>query len=408
MYGTQPVDKSKPKLSESPPKHYLKKDDVHRMEDIKQKLGQSEEMLQIRNKYKGKNPSVQFLAKVPMYQRKNYLNSKGNIEFMKELESRREEIKDRAKPIDYDELKEHEKRVDLDHSERKMNRSAFTNRDAVNMDDSLAAIEEGTARKLIQDNRSEFLRRREVAKTITGLDKRVPAHLVHYKLELNAWAREHQRAKDLKAIRNEKGNKYGKDLKDKVLARREREKSAKGNEVKKSVTVRIENVSDLDKLSKSIGPGPVKMERSGSLGALVSPKAQRSHVAEVGNQYFSQTNRKYNSQNALKNLLGDKGLKQQTSPAHDFKISLLVEKRAQRAEQLALLYNNSPRSPNFTKDIEDISADQWTKAIETKISVLDKLESQMKSKGKQEPVKLPKVNPSSPKPTSKPGDSKPS
>lgn len=402
MYGKQHTSPAKqPKLSESPPKNYLKKDDISNLEDIKKKLGQSDEMMQIRNKYKGKNPSVQFLAKVPMYQRNGYLKSKSTVEFLKDLEEKRKELKDRAKPLDYDELKEHERRVDVQKTERKLNVSAFTNRDTVNLEDSLAAVEEGTMKKIKRDHRNEFLRRREIAKTITGLDKKVPTHLVHYKLEINSWAREHQRAKDLNALRKEKGNQYGKELKEKVLAKRKG--SAQSAKDKIHVTFKIENVSDLNKLNKSSGPNPPKSPRAGSLGNSSTPYVDREFVNEVGNQYFSDTNKKYNSQNALKHILGDKSLKKRENVGNALKFSSLFGQRAEKAERLANLYQSSPQNLKFVNNSADFAADQWTKAIETKINALDFLESQMKSKGpvtspkKVDPVKLPPVTPSDPK-----------
>ena len=384
--------KPKPQLSESPPKNYLKKSDIPHMEEIKMRLGKSEEMLEIRQKYKGKNPSVQFLSKVPMYQRQGYMTSKGTRDLIKDLEEKRKELKEKAKPLNYEELKEHQLRVDRLKSERVSNHSAFVSQPALSLDDSLIAVEEGSAMKIAKDARKEFLRRREMAKQVTGLDKKVPSHLLHYKFQLNPWAQTQKRAKEILALRKEKGEEYCKKFKEKIEARRK--SSGVIDKNKSQVTLKIDTVGDLDKLNKSTGT----RARATTSESARTPFAERELVSHRGNQYFSDTNKKYNSQNALKHLLGTKRtLSNRDGVGKAMQVSSLLEHRAERANQIAELYNKSQARVKFAIDNADLAADQWTKAIETKINALDFIESQMKGKGQKkdkdkiEPVKLPPI-----------------
>jgi hypothetical protein len=376
------------------PKNYLKKQDIPKLEEIKKRLGKSEEMMEIRKKYKGRDITAEYLQKVPMYQRQSHLQSQRTVMLLKEIEEKKKEVRDRAKPIDYNELKEHQERVDRFKAERSLNRSVFTSQPDLNLDESLAAIKEGSARRVSLEQRNDFLRRREKAKAIDGKSLKIPSELKDYKMAINEWAKQHQRAKDLKALAKEKGHEFSK-LYHKTGSRTNKN-SANAHGGKESFALKIEQVSDLDRLNKSVGADIHLARRAVSVKTARTPMADREMIKHKGNQHFKETNRIHNSQKALEQLL----LRKNRSKIEDIdkvlEVSSLFDQRAKKADQIASLYKNSSRKLNFVPDTTDLVGDQWTKAIESKLNLLESIGLPRKSSRtaniKAEPVKLPPIN----------------
>lgn len=140
LYGNVELNISQKSLS---PDKYLKKSDMERLEQIKVKLGREKEMAEIREKYKGNEPSQKYLGMVPHYKRHRYGNDK-TIELLTEkLIQRQQELKLKSIPMDYEEIRAHQERVDKLKAERELNQSFFLIKTEPGINVSLLAIEEG-------------------------------------------------------------------------------------------------------------------------------------------------------------------------------------------------------------------------------------------------------------------------
>lgn len=243
------------------PDKYLKKSDMERLELIKVKLGREKEMTEIREKYKGNKPNQKYLAMVPLYKRHRYGNNKTIQLLTEELRQRQQELKLKAKPMDYEEIRAHQERFDKLKAERELNQSVFLVKTEPGINLSLLAIEEGLLNGETKKAKVQFAKNQAEVKTFLNkydfVSLRVPAKLVDYKNSKNAWKKNHNTRKDLSLLRKEKGHHYFCEFLKKVQHRIS--SASRANNISQ-VTINISSANDIKIIDKQNG-GPVPLAK---------------------------------------------------------------------------------------------------------------------------------------------------
>lgn len=378
------------------PEKYLKKTDLKKMEEIKQELGQETEMKIIRDKYKLNQPTQKYIGMVPLYKRHGYSHSLASKKLFEEIQDKRNEIKLKAQPIDYQALKEHQDRVDKVKAERLLNQSTFVNRSEDVNNESLLAIEEGLLKGKIKQAKIEFRKNQDNVKDFLNKydfkELRVPNKLLKFKHDENAWLGKKEQLQEIEAIRKEKGHQFSQEFLEKAKSRIQ---SASRIQSQSQITLKISTTSDLNSIKNHLDHSKTKLQSLGDESKMVTrengvpvhKEVSKKYKAlsnietkEKGNHYFSETNKKYNSSNVLKNILkGTKKIEDSNNFKAALSLGLIMENRAEKADRVASNYG-SPSSSKIHSQLEIIekAGDQWVNAIEAKLGAISILDSKPK------------------------------
>jgi len=370
--GTLPAIKT----ANSPrPTAYLKKGDVEKMENIKEKLGQSDELKALRDKYKGKDIVQQYVNRTPLYQRINKDGSSLLNSLARENEMRMLEKREASKPIDYEELRAHQEKVDKLKEERAMNHSQFFTTDT-QTPQILERLH--SAEPKVNAHKDKVIAKEKMKKMLDFSNKIkeeklvIPAELLVFKTQNNSYQNQMNEAKKERERKLEYGHKVEKNFLKKM-----KQKSEKGKNNRSSTQlVAIKSTNDLDKLNKSMEdnnkPKEIKSERLPSaLPTIPKPilkngakyTTPRNNI-NFGNAYLLENQRKFNSDMALEKIANA------STPNQDqFK-----EKDEQK--QSMPMYKST--------QVESLrnAGDNWVKAIEAKFKAIESLETKPKTKSK--------------------------
>lgn len=211
-------------------KGYLKKDDLLKMESIKEKIGQADQMKEIREKYKENDVTQKYINKIPLFKRIGSNPRTVMSKLQHEIEMKKEEKKLLAKPMDYESLKIHQEKIDRTLVEREHNRSLMK----LKLEESQREANEQIQKSLkylkvtsLDEERLEARMKREkmkeAADSFQKADLKVPKQLSAYKNKNNSWMTQQKRITNLL----EKKFSYGQLMEDEQLKKMKEKQAAR-------------------------------------------------------------------------------------------------------------------------------------------------------------------------------------
>lgn len=351
----------------SPPDkgRYLKKDDEKKMEDIKSRLGQREELEQLRNKYRDKNVVAEQASRVPYFER---VTSPVLKQLKRETAHKMLERKELFKPLDHEELRTHQHKIDKLVEERKKYMAIMLTQS--NHNESRASERPSKAntsvgklpdkKKLAQESKQRVDR---LTESIKSLPQALPADLIKFKAESNQWKVSRDKRNELLKKKESYGNTIAKDRLDKFRARQASEANDKRAEDSSA------QLSAGEGLQQSIQQ-TARLQVSESL-----PK--------LGNRYLKEAIEKYgtNIDDFFKGQKLGHGREKFNRAMH---MSQLMKGRAVRAEEFTRAYTGTSKyEQHQLQEIGREVNENLIKSMEAKFVVIDYFDGLADPKNRQ-------------------------
>lgn len=354
----------------SPPDkgRYLKKGDEKKMEDIRSRLGQREELEQLRSKYKDKNVVAEQASRVPFFER---VTSPAMAQIKREVAHKIQERKETFKPLDHEELRAHQHKIDKLVEERKKYMAIMltqSNHNESRLSElpskALSSGEKPPDKKRIAKEKKEKVE--QLAASIKSLPQTLPPDLVRFKGESNHWKVQQDRRKELLEKKESYGNGLAKDRLDKFKARVAAEKKAHRTE------------GSSRQMTAEEAPQP----------ATLQPATSES-LPKIGNRYLKEVIEKYGT-NIDEFFKGHKTGRGNEKLKRAMHISQLMRERAVRAEDLTRAYTGASKyGKDQLQEFGRESNENLIKSMEAKFVAIEYLDGLAEAARKSQAKALP-------------------